>query len=346
MFSPDYQNLQKAARNIEVARIPLYEHIVCTQTAETILGKEFAHLCRGDHADKREFFRNYCAFFQKMGYDTISFEHCITEVLIGGGALGSHKPGVIKDRTDFEAYPFDEIPHLYARAFDDSFDALAEALPQGMKAVGGVGNGIFECVQDLVGYIDLCYMSAEDPELYEDIFRRVGQMNLTIWQDFMKKHADTYCVLRFGDDLGYKDNTLISAGDIRRLVIPAYRPIIELVHSYKLPFLLHSCGSIFGVMDDLIEAGIDAKHSNEDQIAPFPVWVERYGERIGNFGGIDTDAVCRLSKPELKEYISEVVAKCKGHGGFAFGSGNSIPDYVPVDNFVAMNEVIRELRGE
>ena len=84
----------------------------------------------------------------------------------------------------------------------------------------------------------------------------------------------------------------------------------------------------------------------EDQIAPFPVWVERYGEKIGNFGGIDTDAVCRLSKPELKEYITEVIAKCKGHGGFAFGSGNSIPSYVPVDQFLAMNEIIRELRGE
>ena len=346
MFSPDYRNLQNAARNIEVKRIPLYEHIICTETAEVILGKTFAPLLQGDFADKKEFFRNYCEFFSRMGYDTISFEHCITEVLIGGGALGAHKPGVIQDRADFEAYPFDEIPQIYARTFDESFRALAEVMPAGMKAVGGVGNGIFECVQDLVGYMDLCYMSAEDPELYEDIFRRVGQMNLTIWQDFMRKHSDAYCVLRFGDDLGYKDNTLISANNIRRLVIPAYKPIIDLVHSYQLPFLLHSCGSIFGVMDDLIAAGIDAKHSNEDQIAPFPVWVERYGDKIGNFGGIDTDAVCRLTKQELREYISEVVAKCQGHGGVAFGSGNSIPSYVPVDQFIAMNEIIRELRGE
>ena len=99
-------------------------------------------------------------------------------------------------------------------------------------------------------------------------------------------------------------------------------------------------------MEDLIEAGIDAKHSNEDQIAAFPVWVERYGDRIGNFGGIDTDAVCRLSRSEMKEYIGEVVAKSKGHGGFAFGSGNSIPHYVPVEQFLTMNEVVREIRGE
>ncbi len=346
MFSPDYRNLQKTAWNIEVERIPLYEHIICTETAEAVLGKEFAPLLQGDFSDKKEFFKNYCEFFKKMGYDTVSFEHCITDILIGGGALGSHKVGVIQSREDFERYPFDEIPAIYAQAFDESFRALKEALPQGMKAVGGVGNGIFECVQDLVGYMDLCYMSAEDPELYEDMFRRVGQMNLTIWKDFMQKHADTFCVLRFGDDLGFKDNTLISADDIRNLIVPEYKKIIDLVHSYKLPFLLHSCGCIFSVMDDLIAAGIDAKHSNEDQIALFPEWVERYGDKIGNFGGIDTDAVCRLTKPELKEYISEVVAKSKGNGGFAFGSGNSIPNYVPVDNFVAMNEVIRELRGE
>ena len=153
-------------------------------------------------------------------------------------------------------------------------------------------------------------------------------------------------MLRFGDDLGFKSNTLISAEDIRTLVIPQYKPIIDRVHRHGLPFLLHSCGSIFSVMEDLIAAGIDAKHSNEDQIAPFPIWVERYGDRIGNFGGIDTDAVCRLSRPDMNEYVTEVVAKSKGHGGFAFGSGNSIPTYVPVDQYLTMNEIVRELRGE
>jgi uroporphyrinogen decarboxylase len=100
-------------------------------------------------------------------------------------------------------------------------------------------------------------------------------------------------------------------------------------------------------MDDLIDiAGIDAKHSNEDQIARFPEWVNRYGNRIGNFGGIDTDAVCSLSAPEMKEYINDVLKQCEGHGGIAFGSGNSIPDYVPVEGFITMVETVRSYRGE
>ena len=222
-----------------------------------------------------------------------------------------------------------------------------EKFPQGMKAVGGVGNGIFECVQELVGYESLCYLRMDDPELYADIFRKVGQTNLQIWTRFLETYGDIFCVCRFGDDLGFKSNTLLIADDIRQLVIPAYRAIIDQVHLAGKPFLLHSCGCIFEVMDDLIrDAGIDAKHSNEDVIAPFPVWVERYGDRIGNFGGIDTDAVCRLDGKEMERYIEDVVRKSRGHGGFAFGSGNSIPNYVPVDQFRKMNRIIREIRGE
>ena len=346
MFTPDYMNLQRAARNIECERFPLYEHSVAPCMAEAILGRRVGDLLWGDYADKKEYFRLFCEFYQKMGYDTISFEASSRGTLIDGGALDCHKKGVIQTWEDFERYPFDEIPAIYRQRYDEQFRALAETLPPGMKAVGGVGNGVFELIQDLVGYMDLCYMSEDDPELYAALFARIGKMSLTIWEDFMKTHSDAFCVLRFGDDLGFKSNTLISAEDIRTHVIPQYKPIIDLVHSYGKPFLLHSCGNIFNVMEDLIAAGVDAKHSNEDQIAPFPVWVERYGDRIGIFGGIDTDALCRLPKPEMKEYISEVVAKSKGHGGFAFGSGNSIPPYVPVEQFLTMNEAVREIRGE
>ncbi len=345
-FQPDYTCIENAARNVEAQRLPLYEHIICPEIMETILGTRFAGLAGGNFADKKEYFRQYCRFFAAMGYDTVSFEQCIGAVMPGSGALGRHVPGVIVDRASFESYPWAEIPDLFFSAYSEDFRALGEVMPAGMKAIGGPGNGIFECVQDITGYTELCYIAADDPELYAKLFAAVGAVNLAIWKRFMAEFGDIYCVLRFGDDLGFKSNTLISAGDIRRLVIPAYRPIIDLIHSYGKPFLLHSCGMIFDVMDDLVAAGIDAKHSNEDQIAPFPVWVERYGERIGNFGGADTDFICRNDPETIREYVRDVVGKSVGHGGFAFGSGNSIPDYVPVEGYLAMVNALREWRGD
>jgi uroporphyrinogen decarboxylase len=264
----------------------------------------------------------------------------------GNGALGGHKEGCMKVMDDVRRYPWDEIPDRFFAVYGDYFKALGETMPAGMKAIGGVGNGVFEAVQDITGYINLCFISDDDPEMYALLFKKVGEVQLKIWERFMREYSDAFCVLRFGDDLGYKSNTMLSANDIREHIIPPYKNIINLVHSYGKPFLLHSCGNLFGVMDDLIAAGIDAKHSNEDEIAPFYVWAERYGDRIGNFGGIDTDAVCRLSYKDMKEYILEVIAKTKGHGGFAFSTGNSIPAYVPYENYLSMLRIIREYRGD
>lgn len=53
---------------------------------------------------------------REMGYDTVSFEDCITSVL-PGGALGDHKKGVIQSWEDFEEYPWDQVEDNYFANF-------------------------------------------------------------------------------------------------------------------------------------------------------------------------------------------------------------------------------------
>jgi len=109
-----------------------------------------------------------------------------------------------------------------------------------------------------------------------------------------------------GDDLGFKTSTLMAPDTYRKFLFPQYKRIIDLIHSSGKKFCLHSCGNIFDVMDDLIRLGIDAKHSNEDEIAPFGEWIDRYAERIGLFGGIDVNTLC-LKKPD--DVFGEVLEK-------------------------------------
>lgn len=345
-FLPDYTHVVNAARNRTPSRTPLYEHIISEHVMEQILGIKFAELANGGRSEKREYFKNYCGFFKAMGYDTVSMERCVGSVMPGSGALGGHIEGVIQNRADFEKYPWDEITGRFFERFDEDFMLLREVMPEGMKAVGGVGNGVFEGVQELVGYMALCYISADDPELYRDLFAAMGRVLLEIWEEFLPRYGDVFCVCRFGDDLGFKSQTLIPPEDIRAHVLPHYAAIVKLVHRFDKPFLLHSCGNLFDVMDDIISvAGIDAKHSNEDQIADFSVWVERYGDRIGNFGGIDMDHLCRKSELEIKEIVTDTMTYAVRHGGFALGSGNSIPDYVPISGYLAMVEAAATFRS-
>lgn len=348
MFIPNYKNLENAARNLPSDRIPLYEHNIAPCFMERVTGKQFAHLQDGTPDEKRQFFRSYNAFQKDMGYDTITFEGCITEILPGGGALGKHKKGIIQTREDFERYPWDTLCDLYFDAYAQHFAALRDTMPEGMRAIGGVGNGIFECVQDLVGLEDLCYMKIDDEELYQEMFSRIGDLLVEIWQRFLAEFGDVYCVCRFGDDLGFRSSTLLHQEDVKKLIIPQYKRVVEVVHSAGKPFLLHSCGCIFNVMDELINtAKIDAKHSNEDAIAPYKEWIDRYGKQIGNFGGLDTDALCDLNPCDIEGYTAQVFEVCtaKGHG-IAIGSGNSIPDYVSVERYLKANRLLRRLRGE
>lgn len=346
-FQPDYINMIQAASNIKPKRMPLYEHGVGLKVMQDILNKKFSGLYSGNESDKKEYLRNFCNFYKTMGYDVVSFDQNIGGFMPGSGALASEKPGIIKNREDFEKYPWDSIPDIFFEKTSVYFKLLGEVMPEGMKAIGGPGNGIFECVQDVVGFTQLCYITIDDPELYDDLFKKVGETNYKIWERFLKEFSDTYAVCRFGDDLGFKSGTLLAPNDIKSKIVPEYKKIIELIHSYNKPFVYHSCGNIIDVMDYIIsEAKIDSKHSNEDAIAPFTDWVDKFGDRIGNFGGIDVDILCRSSEQVIKDCTKAIINYCTVKKGFAFGSGNSIADYVPVSGYIAMIEAAREARGE
>jgi uroporphyrinogen decarboxylase len=349
-FEPNYQNIVNAAQNKKAERIPLYEHGIDPGVMENITGKTVAYVYDSIALDDlRVRMGNFVDFWKVMGYDTVTWESGVTAVLVGGGSLAGHKPGVIKTRQDFDRYPWQNIVHRFFERWSAHYEVLREVMPENMKAIGGVGNGVFECVQDLVGFEQLCVIRYDDPTLYRDLFKAVGSALYAIWDRFLKEYADIFCVCRFGDDLGYKGGTMLAAEDISSLIIPEYARIIELVHRQNKPFLLHSCGNIFSVMDEIIStASIDSKHSNEDVIAPFSKWVEVYGTRIGNFGGIEMSVLCQNTPSEIKSYVNDVLSKVLEikHKGLAIGSGNSIPNYIPVEGYLAMIKTVRQFRGE
>jgi uroporphyrinogen decarboxylase len=255
--------------------------------------------------------------------------------------------GPIQNRDDFERYPWDELPELFWNNAEIKFQALSECLPPGMKALGGVGNGVFEISEDLVGFQYLAYMQADDPELFTDLYLKIGDLMVTIWAGFLERYTGAFAICRVGDDLGFKTGTLVSPRTIRQQVFPQYRRVISQIKQAGMPFLWHSCGKNFVIMDDMIALGIDAKHSNEDIIAPFDYWIELYGDRIGLLGGIDVDLLCQKRPAEILETVFENGKRFRDTArGYALGSGNSIPDYVPVDGYLAMIEGAQKIREE
>ena len=345
-FQNDYRYMLDVLNNRRPQRLPIYEHIIDPVIMEKILDVEFAGLFDGDDADLLEFFTQYCRFFQEMTYDTVSFEVTITDLLPDHGAIFGGRKGPIQSKADFDRYPWDELPGRYWAHAAPRFDALAQRMPSGMLALGGVGNGVLEISEDLVGFQYLAYMQVDDPELFAALYDKIGALMADLWATFMQKYADAFAICRFGDDLGFRTNTLVSPATIRKHIIPQYARVIRLIRASGKPFLWHSCGKIFSIMDDVIALGIGAKHSNEDAIAPFDEWIARYGDRIGLLGGIDVDILCQNPPEVIVDDVFEKGTRFRSTAnGYALGSGNSIPDYVPVEGYLAMVEAAQRIRA-
>ncbi len=342
-FQPDYQNILAVLHNRRPARLPLYEHHIDLPFISKALGREIG-LQGSQKEDYVAHYREVIGFWRDMTYDAFDYEAAVCEIFPGHGAiLGGLGP--IQTRADFEKYPFDALPNIFWETYLPRLEAIREALPPGMKAYGGCGYGIFESGQDLVGFESLCVMQFDNPQLFADLFRKIGDLYVVLWQRMVREYRDIFVFFRMGDDLGYKTSTMLSPATIREYILPQYRRVIDLVHQSGRQFLLHSCGCIFDVMEDLISLGIDAKHSNEDQIAPFAKWIELYGSRIGLFGGIDVNTLCCNRPDEIYQEVLEKGSRFRSMTcGYGLGSGNSIPEYVPVEAFLAMVEAAKEIR--
>lgn len=236
---------------------------------------------------------------------------------------------VITDHESFEAYEWPD-PEDFDYSGLDRVD-----LPDGMRLICWGPGGVLENAIGLVGYERLCYMLLDDPALARAVFDEVGS-RLARYYEICAQY-DSVGALMGNDDWGFKTQTMLTPAQMRDLVIPWHARAVEAIHAAGKPAILHSCGQLEQVMDDVIDAiGYDAKHSYEDAILPAEDVYERWGSRIAVLGGIDVDFLCRSTPEAIRARSEAMLERTADRGGYALGSGNSVPDYVPDESYLAM----------
>ena len=302
-----------------------------------------------DYADRTTFlpyFDNVIECWYRLGYDYVWAGAWLEILFQGKYRLGTdtaerakatriwmeESEGIIGSWEDFEAYPWPDAKTVSLAAYEYA----SQRLPDGMGMFACFGQGTLENVMNvLVGLEPLSYMLYEQPDLVEAMFEKVGQTLYTLSERVigLPKLAGFFQ----GDDMGYQSSTLISPDHIRKYVLPWHKKIAKLAHDNGLLYILHSCGNLDEIMEDLIDdVGIDAKHSFQDKILPVGEFKRRYGERIGVLGGVDVDKMCRMSEAEIRPYVRGILDECMPGGRYALGTGNSVANYIPIENYMAM----------
>ncbi len=346
--APDFDRLYKVIlRQGEPDRLPFYEHYVDDEVIEAITGEPITRLDTTRPEQIRRYVDILVNFYYNQGYDYVPLErflnlardnvvygHDTAELTRDTRQWQNENEGVITNWEEYEAYPWPEEGDLVNYTL---FEYAAEALPDGMKIIGGVAGGVFEHLSWLMGLVPLSLALYDAPDLVTTLVKRITDMIVTVDRNILDICEEKFGALRMGDDLGFKTATMVSPEVLRQEIFPAQKRVVDLAHERGLPFVIHSCGYLEEIMDDLIDmVGIDAKHSFEDAIIPVTTWKLEYSDRIGILGGIDMDKLCQLPEHDLRKYVNEVIDICMPGGGWALGSGNSIANYVPVANYLAM----------
>ena len=335
--------------------VPLYEHFADDPIVEKIMGYDFSTVDTTTMDGQLDLWRKRIAFYQQMGYGYVPVEmgprfaprenlNSDDTALYSRGTRGwvDEHGGVIREMADLDNPAY--WPEGDA-AFDyKMFEALAALVPDGMKIIGGASGGPFEHASFLMGLEPLSMAMYDDPIFVTRFFDRIGTTLVEIAKRLVK--IDKIGIYRFGDDLGYKTATMLSPAQLRKYVFPWSKKVVEVVHQAGKPFLLHSCGQLEKIMDDLIDdVKIDAKHSFEDVIMPVTEAKRRWGDRVAIMGGIDVDFLCRHSPAEIMERTKRVMEFCSRGGGYAIGTGNTVANYIPVENYLAMLKAAADFNG-
>ena len=182
-------------------------------------------------------------------------------------------------------------------------------------------------------------------QLSEELYK-IHLENLEKWMAAVGPHID---IVLFGDDLGGQQGPLISPDAYRELYKPFHKKLWGRAKELAdVKVQLHCCGGIYELLDDLIEAGLDAV--NPVQIScrgmdPLRL-KEEFGGRITFWGGgCDTQSILPMAKPEqIKEHVSGLTSIFAPGGGFVFQQVHNILANVPPENIVAMLESVN--RGQ
>ncbi len=320
----------------------LVDDVVMRPIVTGLLGREWVE-GGGDRETLKAYLDNFIAFWQQMGYDFVRFEQGLgfaeNQLFAPDPAPGSgkqrgwvdHRHGTISSWADFERYPWPKVDEMDFFAFE----YVNDHLPDGMGLMTCHGGGPFEHMSHIMSLEGLGLALYDAPDLVQAVADKVGGLMAAFYRHLCD--LDRVIALFQGDDMGFRTSTLVSPEVLRTFVLPWHKRFAEMAHDRGVPYFLHSCGNVVAIMDDLIEdVGIDGKHSYEDAILAVQDFQARYGDRVAVLGGLDLNILGAATPDEVRQKTRFLIETCGERGRYAIGSGNSIPSYVPVENYLAM----------
>lgn len=271
------------------------------------------------------------------GYYFDSFDHPLADVA---------RPSDLPRHRD----AFDQMDK--AAFLDEGWDAMAArsaALHAGTDycVVANLCVHILAAGQALRGFENFMMDLIADRPMAFAVMERLLEAyapRIDVFADKVAPHVDVVLV---NDDLGSQVAPLLSPELYRETVKKFHARLFEYIKQRTgKPLLFHSCGSVYALIQDLIEIGVDA--INPVQVSAADMDTARLKREFGSEitfwgGGCDTQHVLAGGTPQqVADEVKRRIDDLAPGGGFVFTQVHNIQPNVPAANVVAMLEAAAE----
>jgi uroporphyrinogen decarboxylase len=199
----------------------------------------------------------------------------------------------------------------------------------------------FEFPHYLRGGMDHLFMDyIENPGLAHDLAEMVADYKIRLMRRAIELGADAIVA---GDDYAGREAPVMSPAHFREFILPYMARSVDAAHDAGVPYIKHTDGNIWSLMDMMVDAGIDAIDPLEP-IAGMDIGEvkSQYGDRVTLIGNVDcTELLPNGTTADVEDAVKETLAKAAPGGGYIMASSNSIHPAVKPENYRSMMATAR-----
>ena len=240
--------------------------------------------------------------------------------------------------ADIEKYPWPDPDYC---DFTEIYKQV-EQFPDKMVFTG-MWCPFFHNIADFFGMENYFIKMYECPEVVEAATERIVDYYVAANEKYFAGLGDKADVMFFGNDFGTQRDLFISPELFRKFVLPSFKRLIAVGKKYNKKIMLHSCGSIYRIIPDLIDAGVDILHPIQAQAAGMSASeLAQYKNDLAFVGGIDAQTFFVNATPQqIKDEVHRV-RDILGPNIVISPSHEEVLPNVPAENILAMAEAARD----
>ncbi|MHA1368677.1 MAG: uroporphyrinogen decarboxylase family protein [Promethearchaeota archaeon] len=200
-------------------------------------------------------------------------------------------------------------------------------------------GGLFEPTWEAFGMpVFAKLLKKEKGKMIKEVFDERGKFCLDLAKMLVE---DGHKIMLIYDDMGFKGGLFMSPRDFRKYTFPWYKKIVNAVHAKGAKIIMHSCGNITPLFEDLVNIGFDAINPIEST-AGMNIFElkEKFGEKVTLVGNLSTQDLLDKNPEFIIESTNKLLKHVAPGGGYVFSSSHSIQPPVKPENFKAMRDTI------